>query len=126
MTVVVTNLLLNISKAATEHWIFTATAAGVSLLNPDLDETAAGVQVLSTNGVVTLLLSAPVGGTVACVNLASAVGGPLGSITINLLDNTPPATPTEISVTTGQSRVWVSWRTITGEMKFSASLARPP
>ena len=111
MTVVVTNIFLNTGNVATQQWAFTATAVGVSILNPDADTNAPGVQVLSSNGAVTLFLRAPVGGTVARVSLASAVGDAFGSTAINLLDNAPPATPTGVSVTAGQSRGWVSWRT---------------
>jgi hypothetical protein len=124
MTVVVTNILLNTgevlspppyvggySGSATQQWTFTATAMGLSILNQDVDTNTPGVQVLSTNGAVTLFLCAPVGGTVARVNLASVVGDAFGSVAVNLLDNTPPATPTGVSVTAGQSRIWVSWQT---------------
>ncbi len=124
MTVVVTNIFLNTgevlhpppyvggsSGSATQQWAFTATAVGVSLLNPDTDTNTPGVQVWSTNGAVTLVLQAPVGGTVAHVSLASVAGDAYGTVAINLLDNTPPATPTGLSVTAGQSRLWVSWRT---------------
>jgi hypothetical protein len=38
-------------------------------------------------------------------------GDAFGTVAINLLDNTPPATPTCISVPAGQSRIWVSWQT---------------
>ena len=34
-----------------------------------------------------------------------------GQVGINLGDNTPPATPANVSVTAGQSRIWVSWHT---------------
>ena len=70
-----------------------------------------GVQVMSTNGAVTLLLRAPISGTVGRVNLASVVGDAFGSTAINLLDNAPPPMPAGVSVTAGQSRIWVSWRT---------------
>jgi hypothetical protein len=36
-------------------------------------------------------------------------GDASGTLTINLLDNTPPATPKGVSVTAGQSRLSVSW-----------------
>jgi hypothetical protein len=111
MTVVATNLMLNTGNVTTQQWMFTATAVGVSILNQDLETTTPGVQVMSTNGAVTLLLRAPVSGTVGRVNLASVVGDAFGSTSINLLDNAPPATPTGVSVTAGQSRIWVSWRT---------------
>jgi hypothetical protein len=69
------------------------------------------VQVTSTNGAVTLLLGAQQGGNVAHVSLSSVVGDASGSTAINLIDNTPPAVPANVSVAAGQSRIWVSWRT---------------
>jgi hypothetical protein len=43
--------------------------------------------------------------------LASVAGDAFGSTAINLLDNTAPAAPTGVTVTAGQSRIWVSWQT---------------
>ena len=111
MTVVVTNLMLNTGNLAAGPWMFTATAVGVSLLNADLEAATPGVQVMSTNGAVTLSVQAPVGGTGALVSLASVVGDAFGSVAINLLDDTPPATPVGVSATPGQSRIWVAWPT---------------
>jgi hypothetical protein len=111
MTITVTSLMLNTGNAATQQWAFTATATGVAILNQDADASTPGVQVYSTNGVITLKLLAPQGGTVAHVSLASVAGDALGSTAINLLDNTAPAAPTGVSVTAGQSRIWVSWQT---------------
>lgn len=111
MTVVVTNLVLNTGDAATGPWMFTATAVGVKILNADLDAATPGVEVMSTNGAVTLSLQALVGGTTAQVNLASAVGDAFGSVAINLLDDAAPATPVGVSATAGQSRIWVAWPT---------------
>jgi hypothetical protein len=54
---------------------------------------------------------APQGGNVAHVSLASVAGDAYGSTAINLLDNTAPAAPTGVSVSAGQSRIWVSWQT---------------
>ena len=87
MMIVVTNLMLNNGTVATQQWEFTATAADVSILNPDADTNAPGVQVLSTNGAVTLWLRAPVGGTAARVILASVAGDAYGTVAINLLDS---------------------------------------
>jgi hypothetical protein len=124
MTIVVTNIFLNTGEmlqpppyvgsyngSTTQQWIFTVTAVGVNILNEDIDTNAPGVQVMSTNGAVTLFLRAPVGGTLARVNLASVVGDASGSVPINLLDNASPATPVGVSVTAGKSRIWVSWQT---------------
>jgi hypothetical protein len=124
MTVVVTNIILNTgeilqpppyagsySGSATQQWQFTATAVGVNLLNQDSDTNAPGVQVFTTNGAVTLRLRALAGGTVAQVSLASALGDAFGTVGINLLDNTAPATPSGVNVTAGQSRIWVGWQT---------------
>jgi hypothetical protein len=69
-----------------------------------------GVQTLTTAGAVTLVLRAPVGGTVAHVSLASVVGDAYGTVAINLIDRTPPTTPTGVSLTGGQSRVTVAWQ----------------
>jgi hypothetical protein len=123
MTITVTNILLNTgevlqappyaggySGVATQQWMFTATALGVSILNQDTDTNTPGVQVLTTNGALTLVLRAPAGGTVARVTLVSVAGDASGTVTINLLDNTPPATPRGVSVTAGQSRIWISWQ----------------
>jgi alpha-tubulin suppressor-like RCC1 family protein len=111
LTVLVTNLMLNTGNVATQQWFFTASADGVQILNQDCDTNIAGIQVVSTNGAVTLLLQAPSGGTVAHVNLSSVAGDAYGSAEINLIDSTPPATPTNVVVTAGQSRIWVSWQT---------------
>ena len=109
LTVLVTNLMLNTGNVATQQWLFTASADGVQILNPDSDTNIAGLQVVSTNGAVTLLLQAPLGGTVAHISLSSVAGDAHGSTEINLIDSTPPATPTNVVVTAGQSRIWVSW-----------------
>jgi hypothetical protein len=124
MTVVVTNIILNTgeilqpppyaggySGSATQQWRFTAMAVGVNILNQDSDTNAPGVQVLSTNGAVTLRLRAPVGGTAAEVSLASVLGDAFGTVGINLADDTAPATPSGVNVTAGQSRIWVGWQT---------------
>jgi hypothetical protein len=111
MTLTVTNLMLNTGNAATQQWAFTATASGVTILNQDADASTPAVQVYSTNGAITLKLLAPQGGNVAHVSLASAVGDAYGSTAINLLDNTAPSAPTGVSVSAGQSRIWVSWQT---------------
>lgn len=113
MTAVVTNLVLNTGDIATQQWLFTATADGVRVLNGDCDTNLPGIQVVSTNGALTLVLQAPMGGTVAHVTLASVAGDATGSLAINLVDNTPPTTPTNVTVVAGQSRIWVSWATNT-------------
>jgi hypothetical protein len=109
MTVVITNLILNTGISATQQWLFTATASGVQILNQDSDTNLSGVQVVSTNGAVTLLLQAPLGGTVAHLSVASVAGDAYGTAEINLIDTTPPATPSNIVVSAGQSRIWLSW-----------------
>ena len=111
MTVVVTNLLLNTGGSATQAWLFTASAVGVSIISSDADTNTAGVQIVSTNATLTLQLQAPVGGTYASVSLKSVAGDAYGQVGINLADNTPPATPANVSVIAGQSRIWVSWQT---------------
>ena len=58
-TVTVTNLVLNTGNVATQQWLFTAVAEGVRVLNQDCDTNTPGVQVVSTNGALTLLLQAP-------------------------------------------------------------------
>ncbi len=131
MSVVVSNLMLNTGAVATQQWLFTATATGVQLLNANADTNIPGVQVVSSNGTVTLLLQAPTGGTVAKVNLASVAGGASGSVEINLIDTTPPATPTGVSVSPGQSRIWVSWaantnRTLPLPVYYQAGQNGPP
>ena len=109
LTVLVTNLMLNTGNVATQQWLFNASADGVQILNPDCDTNMPGLQVVSTNGAVTLLLQAPLGGTVAHVSLSSVAGDAHGSVEINLLDSTPPATPTNVVVTAAQSQIAVSW-----------------
>ena len=132
MTVVVTNLMLNNRNVATQQWLFTASATGVQILNPDCDTNLAGIQVASTNGSVMLLVQAPSGGNAAQINLASVAGDAAGSVTISLIDTTPPAAPTNIIVTAGQSRIWVSWQTnsepdLAGyRVYYSAGVAGPP
>ena len=111
MTVVVTNLLLNTGGSATQAWLFTASAVGVDILSSDADTNTPGVQIVSTNATLTLQLRAPVGGTYASVSLKSVAGDAYGQVGINLADNTPPATPANVSVIAGQSRIWVSWQT---------------
>jgi hypothetical protein len=132
MTVIVTNLMLNNGNVATQQWLFTATADGVQITNQDCDTNLSGIQVVSTNDAVTLVLRAPSGGTVAHVHLASVAGDAYGSATINLIDTTPPATPTNVIVTAGQSRIWVSWATnsepdLAGyRVYYNAGIAGPP
>ena len=132
MTVVVTNLMLNNGNVATQQWLFTASATGVQILNPNSDTDLAGIQVISTNGSVMLLVQAPSGGNTAQINLASVAGDAAGSVTISLIDTTPPATPTSVVVTAGQSRIWVSWQTnsepdLAGyRVYYSAGVAGPP
>jgi hypothetical protein len=111
MTAVATNLMLNTGGVATQQWLFTATAVGVQILNPDMDTNAPGVQFYSTNGTVTLMLRAPSGGSAASVSLGSAAGDAFGSVGIQLLDNAAPSTPASVVATAGQSRIAVSWRT---------------
>jgi hypothetical protein len=111
MTVVVTNLLLNTGGSATQAWLFTASAVGVDILSSDADANTPGVQIVSTNATLTLQLRAPVGGTYASVSLKSVAGDAYGQVGINLADSTPPATPANVSVIAGQSRIWVSWQT---------------
>ena len=111
MTVVVTNLVLNTGDVATQQWLFTATAIGAQILNPDCDTSLPGIQVVSTNGTVTLSIQAPPGGTAAQISLASVAGDAFGSVTINLIDTNPPASPTNVVVTAGESRIWVAWAT---------------
>ena len=111
MTVTVTNLLLNTGNAATQAWLFTASAVGVQIINGDADTNTPGVQIVSTNATLTLQLRAPVGGTYASVSLNSVAGDAYGQVGINLADNTPPATPANVSVIAGQSRIRVSWQT---------------
>ncbi len=111
MTAVVTNLILNTGNVATQQWLFTAIAKSVEILNPDLDTNAPGVQAFSTNGSVSLLLRAPLGGATANISVGSAPGDAFGMTDIGLLDTTAPTSPTNVVVTTGQSRLWVSWGT---------------
>jgi len=111
MTVVVTNLLLNTEGSATQAWLFTASAVGVDILSSDADTNTPGVQIVSTNATLTLQLRAPVGGTYASVSLKSVAGDAYGQLGINLADTTPPATPANVIVIAGQSRIWVSWAT---------------
>ena len=113
LTVLVTNLMLNTGNAATQRWAFTATGAGVTILNPDAEAGTPGVQVYSTNGAVTLNILAPQGGHIAYVSLASVLGDAYGTVALNLLDRTPPATPSGVNVTAGQSRIQLSWQTNT-------------
>ncbi len=109
MTVTVTNLLLNNRNSATQPWLFTAAAVGVDIVNPDLDTNQPGVQLISSNASVTLVLHAPAGGNYASVSLASVAGDASGQLGINLQDDAAPATPTNVIVKAGQSRIWISW-----------------
>lgn len=132
MTVVVTNLMLNNGNIATQQWLFTASATGVQILNANCDTNLPGIQVVSTNGTVTLSLQAPSCGNVAQISLVSVAGDASGSIEVNLIDNTAPATPTNVVVTAGQSRIWVSWATnsesdLAGyRVYYNAGTAGPP
>jgi hypothetical protein len=132
MTITVTNLMLNTGDVATQHWLFTATAQGALILNPNSDTNLPGVQVASTNGALTLTLQAPPGGTVARVTLDSVVGDASGSAEINLVDTTPPATPASVVAAAGQSRIWVSWSPNTEvdlagyRVYYSVGAAGPP
>jgi hypothetical protein len=111
MTVTVTNLLLNTGGSATQAWLFTASAFGVTILDADASTNTSGVQIVSTNAALTLHLLAPPGGNYASVSLQSVAGDAAGQIGFDLVDTTPPATPANVSVTPGQSRIWISWRT---------------
>jgi hypothetical protein len=132
MTMTITNLMLNTGNVATQQWLFTASADGVQILNPDCDTNLPGIQVVSTNGVITLLLQAPSGGTVAHVSLASVAGDACGSAEINIIDTTPPATPTSVVVTGYQSRISLSWTANTEpdlvgyRVYYNAGSAGPP
>lgn len=111
MTVTVTNLLLNTGANATQSWLFTASAAGVELLNIDVDTNTPGVQVISSNATVRLLLRAPLGGSYGSVSLASVAGDAFGTLGISVTDDAAPAAPVAITLSAGQSRILVSWRT---------------
>jgi len=111
MTVTVTNLGLNTGNSATQSWLFTATASGVTILDADADPSLAGVQIVSTNASITLHLLAPTGGNYASVSLSSVAGDAAGQVSFDLVDTTTPATPAGVSVVPGQSRIWVSWHT---------------
>jgi hypothetical protein len=111
MTMTVTNLLLNTGNSATQSWLFTATASGVTILDADADPNVSGIQIVSTNASLTLHLLAPTGGNYATVSLSSVAGDAAGQISFDLVDTTPPATPGGVSVVPGQSRIWVSWQT---------------
>jgi hypothetical protein len=132
MTVIVTNLMLNNGNIATQQWLFTANATGVQILNQDCDTNLPGTQVISSNATVTLSLQAPLRGSVGHVALASVAGDAVGTIAINLINNIPPATPTNIVLSAGQSRIWVSWRTnsepdLAGyRVYYSAGVSGPP
>ncbi len=111
MTVTVTNLMLNTGNVATQAWLFAASALGVTILDADVDTNTSWVQIVSTNGTLTLHLLAPPGGNYASVSLKSVAGDAVGQIAFNLVDATPPATPSSVLATAGQSRIWVSWQT---------------
>ena len=132
LTVTVTNLLLSTGAAATQPWLFTVSVLGAELVNADADTNRSGVQVVSSNAALTLVLRAPVGGTYGQVTVASVAGDAHGQIGFNLLDTAAPATPANVAATAGQSRLWVSWHTnaepdLAGyRVRYRAGAAGPP
>ncbi len=106
-----TNLLLNTGAVASGPWLFTVDATGLGLVNVDVSTNWPGVQVVSSNGILELLLRAPLGGTYGRVSVRSVAGDAHGQIGMDLVDTVPPATPANVQAVAGQSRIWLSWRT---------------
>lgn len=109
MTFTVTNLVLNTGAPATQPWLFTVSANGGQVLEPDTRVDTPGIQVGSSNAVLRFSLRAPLGGTRIRVEVASLAGDAWGEYELPLVDDTPPAPPTGLSVSAGQSRVFVTW-----------------
>ena len=107
----VTNLVLNTGGSATQAWLFTVTTSGLVVTNADCDTNFAGIQIVSTNADLTIGLRAPVGGTVGSVRVVSVAGDASGAAEVNLADGVAPAAPTNVVVSAGQRRIWVSWTT---------------
>jgi len=111
LLLVATNLLLNSGDVASNAWLYTVDASGVTILDDDANTNWPGIQIASSNGVLQVQVRSLVGGTYARVDVSSVVGDARGEVGVNLIDNAPPATPTNILLTAGQSRLWVSWLT---------------
>jgi hypothetical protein len=109
LTATVTNILLNNGLPATQPWLFTVEAAGLDVLNADLDAELAGVQLIITNASLEILLRAPSGGKNAALKIKSFAGDAFGEAPIGLVDLLGPSAPTELHASPGQSRIWLSW-----------------
>ena len=132
LTLTATNLLLNTGAIASNAWLFTVHVSGIELLDQDVSTNWPGVQVASSNGTLEVHLRAPLGGAYASVTVSSVAGDARGQIGLNLIDRVPPAAPTNILATAGQSRIWLSWPTnrepdIAGyRVYYSSGVPGPP
>ena len=109
MTVTASNLVLNTGAPALEPWLFTVTASGLELMDPDVRPEREGVQIAATNATLRFTVRASVGGQEGRVSVRSAVGEATGECVIGLVDNAAPNPPGQVTLAAGQSRLAVSW-----------------
>ena len=130
--ITVSNLTLNNGQQATQSWLYTVAVSGVEIVETDVTSNYSGVQLVSTNGVLRFTVRAPLGGHSAKVAVASVAGDAAGELGINLVDNAPPLAPAGLTVSAGQSRLFVWWRTnaetdLAGyRVYYRAGIAGPP
>ena len=83
-----------------------------NILNQDVDTNTPGVQVYSTNGAITLrLLGAPGRQRRAASAWPPLPGMPTAARRLTCSTTRRPPHQPGVSVTAGQSRIWVSWQT---------------
>jgi len=130
--ITVSNLLLNHGQAATQLWLYTVGASGVEIVDLDVTTNYPGVQLVSTNGVLRFTVRASLGGHNAKVAVASVAGDAVGELGINLVDSVAPQVPSAITVSAGQSRLFLTWRANTEpdlagyRLYYRAGTAGPP
>ncbi len=103
------NLMLNTGEAALQPWLYTVSVSGGTLLEPDVRTETPGVQVGSAEAELRFNVRAPVGGNRLRIGVASLAGDASGGYELALVDETAPARPVGVTVSAGQSRLFLAW-----------------